>query len=260
MSASIASSRRAPAGTRTRTRGSLPRRSRSALRRRPLNDLVLERRDREQSLPPIRLGYVDPPGGLRRRSPMQPRVQVLDALEVCLVGRPGQPVHAGAAFGSSSPMPPRCSMLTWWQRSEPLLLPLLAVRRMRSSACATVSRLGIRPVLCWLAFPLVSALGSTNSATHRSALFIGFTATMAESDFPRSCIIGFGSSPSRCGPPASSADGRTQDLPVSVAILSCVMGSPTTAERQRLACRRCSCCLRLCQRTRPLREVTFAAQ
>jgi hypothetical protein len=27
-----------------------------------------------------------------------------------------------------------------------------------------------------------------------------FTATMAESDFPRSCIIGFGSSPSRCGP------------------------------------------------------------
>ena len=32
------------------------------------------------------------------------------------------------------------------------------------------------------------------------ALFVGFTATTAESDFPRSCIIGFGSSPSRCGP------------------------------------------------------------
>src|SRR5262249_26064032 len=27
-----------------------------------------------------------------------------------------------------------------------------------------------------------------------------FTATMAKSDFPRPCIIGYGSSPSRCGP------------------------------------------------------------
>jgi len=32
-------------------------------------------------------------------------------------------------------------------------------------------------------------------------LFVGFTATMAESDFSCPCIIGYGSSPSRCGPP-----------------------------------------------------------
>jgi hypothetical protein len=38
------------------------------------------------------------------------------------------------------------------------------------------------------------------SAADRSALFAGFAATMAESDFPRPWIIGYGSSPSRCGP------------------------------------------------------------
>jgi hypothetical protein len=50
-------------------------------------------------------------------------------------------------------------------------------------------------VFCWSAFPLVSALGSTNSAADHSALFVGFPATMAESDFSRPCIIGYGSSP-----------------------------------------------------------------
>jgi hypothetical protein len=71
---------------------------------------------------------------------------------------------------------------------------------MRASACDTVPRLCARPVLCWLAFPSASALGSTGSAADRSALFVGFPATMAESDSPRPCIIGYGSSPSRCGP------------------------------------------------------------
>ncbi len=36
-------------------------------------------------------------------------------------------------------------------------------------------------------------------------LFGDFTATMTRSDFSRPCIIGFGSSPSRCGPVGSSA-------------------------------------------------------
>ena len=35
------------------------------------------------------------------------------------------------------------------------------------------------------------------------ALFAGFTATMTRSDFSCPCIIGFGSSPSRCGPSRS---------------------------------------------------------
>jgi hypothetical protein len=52
-----------------------------------------------------------------------------------------------------------------------------------------------------IAFPLAPALRSTNSATDRSALFAGFPATMAGSDFSCPYIIGYGSSPSRCGPP-----------------------------------------------------------
>src|SRR6202040_4131685 len=59
------------------------------------------------------------------------------------------------------------------------------------------------------AFSLASALRSTASAAGRPALFGGFVATMAESDFSCPCIIGFGSSPSRCGPVGSAACGRT---------------------------------------------------
>src|ERR1700724_107143 len=91
---------------------------------------------------------------------------------------------------------------------------VLAIRRMRSSACDTLSRPWVRHVLCCSAFSLVSALGSTDSAAAASAadcstaslsaLFTGFSATMTESDFLRSCVIGYGSSPSRCGPPALS--------------------------------------------------------
>src|SRR6266404_6741050 len=71
-----------------------------------------------------------------------------------------------------------------------------------------------RRVLCWLAFPSAPALGSTNSAASRLALFVGFTATMAGSDFSRPYISGDGSSPSRCGPTSLCVVGRTRDLPV----------------------------------------------
>ena len=39
---------------------------------------------------------------------------------------------------------------------------------------------------------------------------------MAESDFSRPFIIGYGSSPSRCGPERRTAAGQTWDLPVPV--------------------------------------------
>src|SRR6266545_3408739 len=67
---------------------------------------------------------------------------------------------------------------------------------------------------------------------------------MASSDFPRPCIIGYGSSPSRCGPPASSGDGQARDIPVSDTILLPVMCSSTPAGRQYLASWYCSCCVR----------------
>src|SRR5436305_3185039 len=91
---------------------------------------------------------------------------------------------------------------------------VLAIRRMRSSACDTLSRPWVRHVLCCSAFSLVPVLGSTASAAFASAedcsaaslsaLFAGFSATMTGSDFLRSGIIGYGSSPSRCGPLALS--------------------------------------------------------
>src|SRR6516164_158212 len=91
----------------------------------------------------------------------------------------------------------------------------LAASRTRASAWVTRSRLCVRCVLCWSAFPLVPGLGSANSATSRPALFIGFIATMPESDFSGSCISGFGSSPSRYGPSDhSNVYGQSRDLPV----------------------------------------------
>jgi hypothetical protein len=76
----------------------------------------------------------------------------------------------------------------------------LAAFRTRSSAWVTRTRSSPRCVLCWSAFPLVPALGSIASAAGEPALFGDFTATMAESDFSCPFIIGYGSSPSRCGP------------------------------------------------------------
>jgi len=79
----------------------------------------------------------------------------------------------------------------------------LAACRTRSSACDTLTRSCARRVLCWSAFPLVPVLGSTGSATDRSALFVGFPATTTESDFSGPCITGYDFSSSRCGPAVS---------------------------------------------------------
>ena len=77
---------------------------------------------------------------------------------------------------------------------------------------------------CWSALRLVSALRSTGSAAVRSALFVGFIATMAERDFSCPYIIGYGSSPSRCGRSlALDTDGQSRDIPASGAILLRVM-------------------------------------
>src|SRR5438445_6595530 len=131
--------------------------------------------------------------------------------------------------------PPHRSVRAAFPHTAPTSELTAKACRMLTSAGDTLIRFCARHVHCWPAFPLASALGSTNSAADRSALFAGFTATTASSDFPRPCIIGFGSSPSRCGPPASSVDGQTRDLPASDAILSRVMCSSTPAEWQYLA-------------------------
>ena len=55
-----------------------------------------------------------------------------------------------------------------------------AACRTRLSAWVTRFRLWVRCVLCWFAFPLAPALGSTASATGSPALFGGFTAVGSE--------------------------------------------------------------------------------
>ena len=53
----------------------------------------------------------------------------------------------------------------WWRSAVNFSFFLcLAACRTRSSACDTRSRPCVRCVLCWLAFPLAPALGSTGSA------------------------------------------------------------------------------------------------
>jgi len=84
-----------------------------------------------------------------------------------------------------------------------------AVCRMRTSAWDTLSRSCARRVLCWLAFPSAPALRSTGSAADRFALFAGFIATTAESDFSCPFVGGYSSSPSRRGLRWSPIASRT---------------------------------------------------
>ena len=103
----------------------------------------------------------------------------------------------------------------------------LAAFRTRSSACDTRSRPCVRCVLCSFAFPSAPALcytGSAASATDvASALFVGFPAPIAGSDFSRSCIIGYGSSPPRCGPAAidRAVERELSRFPVTRSVCTC---------------------------------------
>jgi hypothetical protein len=56
---------------------------------------------------------------------------------------------------------------------------VMHAREKSDAGTRLLARLCVRCVLCWFAFPLASALGSTGSAADRSALFVGFPATMA---------------------------------------------------------------------------------
>src|SRR6266516_3142488 len=79
---------------------------------------------------------------------------------------------------------------------------------MRSSACDTHFRHCVRSVLCWLAFPLAPALGSTGSAVAETTLFVGWSLTSRDR------------ASSATAPRLPDADrrllptGRSRDLPV----------------------------------------------
>src|SRR5262245_61067268 len=126
-------------------------------------------------------------------------------------------------------------MLRWWRSAVNFsFFPCLAACRTRSSAWVTRTRLRVRCVLCSPALLLVPALGSTGSAAVVPALFVGFTATTAVSDFSRSCIIGYGSSPFRCGPGQHAAPWLLADREISRfpnKKLQHMPGSVTTPDR-----------------------------
>ena len=88
-------------------------------------------------------------------------------------------------------------------------LSSLAAVRTRSSPGDTLARLGVRRVLARPVFSSAPPLRSTDSGLGRLTPFAGFTATMEGSDFSPPCIIGFGSSPSRCGPKFSWPEARS---------------------------------------------------
>src|SRR6266568_376343 len=94
---------------------------------RPLDDLVLQRGDRERALSSVRLGYVHSPVRQRPiRSPLDPVVQVLElVLEVCLVVLPRQPIHAGCSVLLEFEERPfeQVDADMMEERGEPLLLP-----------------------------------------------------------------------------------------------------------------------------------------
>jgi len=132
-------------------------------------------------------------------------VEVLEiGLEARLVILPCHPVHArsGLALEREERRPECVDVEMVKKRGEPLFLPLPC------SLPYAAQRLGhalpaLGPVRALLVrVSLGPALGSTASATGSPALFGGFTATMAESDFSESCIGDYGSSPSHRGPSA----------------------------------------------------------
>src|SRR4029077_12667948 len=189
---------------------------------RPLNDLVLQGSNRERALSAIWLGYVHSPAWPRPiRSASDPVVQIFEiALEVCLVVLPCQPVHTRCRVRLEfvERVLEKIDADVVEERDELLLLPFpcdfpYALQRMWHADLALCPvhgllariSLGPRP---WL--PRLRAVGTAAgcSAASCSTLFAGFMATMAGSDFSCLCIIGYGSSPSPCGPaPSPDASG-----------------------------------------------------
>jgi hypothetical protein len=82
------------------------------------------------------------------------------------------------------------------------------------------------------AFPLASPLGSTDSAPVNTGLFAGFFATMGDSEFLESCVIGLRLSafPTQTkGKP--QVDSKTSRFPRKERL--CMPGSTTTPGRRR---------------------------
>src|SRR5208337_5039345 len=175
------------------------------LDQRALDNLVFQRGDAERALPPV--GPRDEPTPRRLRpigSSVDSAVQIHEAnLEVMAVILPRHAIDARSRLALERVVgfPELFAIDVVQERGEPFLLPqpcglphaFQAVGRALPARCpgrAVLSRvlLGPRP---WLHELLRRSPGLVRSL---------HSELMAESDPSSPCIIGFGSSPSRCGP------------------------------------------------------------
>src|ERR1700746_232680 len=116
---------------------------------------------------------------------MNPLVQISEvSVKACFVGRPRQSIHPGGgiAFEREERHLQANDADVVEERSEPLLLPMPC-----GLLCALQRLCHALPSL-WCVRALLAR--------------VRLGPTMTESDFSRLCIIGYGSSRSRCGPTA----------------------------------------------------------
>ena len=87
------------------------------------------------------------------------------------------------------------------------------------TSCVTLTRLGVRRVLSWRAFPSVPALRSTNSAADLSALFAASQLLWhGQTSRARTSSATAPHLPDADRPAHTTSDGRTRDPPASDAI------------------------------------------
>ena len=134
---------------------------------------------------------------------MNPRVQISEvSVKVCFIGPPCQSTAGAASLFNARKAVRSRSTLIWLVREVSLSFSFaLRPAVCAPGACDTLARFCARHVLCRLAFPSAPALCSTSSAAEGFALFARqFHSSYGRVRLLAPCIIGFGSSPSQCGP------------------------------------------------------------
>src|SRR5208337_5160610 len=205
------------------------------LDQRALDNLVFQRGDAERALPPV--GPRDEPTPRRLRpigSSVDSAVQIHEAnLEVMAVILPRHAIDARSrlALERQVGFPELIAIDVVQERGEPFLLlqPCALPYAFQAVGRAVPARCPGRAVLLRV---LLGPRPWLHELLGRSpGLVARFTATMAESDPSPSFIIGFGSSPSRCGPLTSRA-AKVEVSRFPVEEFSYMPGSSTTRDRR----------------------------
>ena len=180
-----------------------------------LDDLVFQRGHRQWALPPVPpLGCTC---GVRAGPDSSPMDRPYRSVSIFGQGLLGRPAMSARPRRVTRSLDARAESRRTWILTGGKALNFSFFRCLVASvhAPAPVTRAPRpSPVRALLAHvSLFPRPGAAGSAAVAPALFVGFPATLAGSDFLRPCIIGYGSSPFRCGP-AAVAERSAQDLPV----------------------------------------------